>query len=455
MGKKKRGSKRISAGEVPLPEGFRREMEDLLGDEAQSLLSALEEAPETSLRLNRRKLLAELPYSGMERVDWCDHGYYLTERPDFGHNPLLYAGAFYVQEASSMIYEQAVGLLAAAIRREKGAGALIKALDMCAAPGGKTTAILNALEGDYLMVANEYDRKRVKILKENLDKWGADSVIVTNADSETLGRLTEQFDFIAVDAPCSGEGMMRREPIARSQWSEGLVESCSKLQREIIENAVEALKPGGYLIYSTCTFNRRENEENVDYFVNELGLESVELPLKGIEKAKRAIGSDVNALRFMPHLTRGEGLFVAFLKKTGELCAEGSSRGNGKGKTQIGDLIYDTTPEIREMLKILSHKSINARILSAGVPVRELKGGLEKPWTGSVVHGGDYAQAYPQIELSEEDAVKYLRRESIALPEGVPTGYVTVSYKGHPLGLIKNLGNRANNLYPAEWKIIY
>ncbi|MDE6511981.1 MAG: RsmB/NOP family class I SAM-dependent RNA methyltransferase, partial [Muribaculaceae bacterium] len=229
-----------------LPEGFKALLSSEIGPErAKILFSALSKEPETSVRINLRKF-PEIPvYPGMTEVPWCDSGHYLPERPSFTSHPLLHAGAFYVQDASSMVYETIVKHLVGDRH--------VFACDLCAAPGGKTTAILNAIPDGSVMLANEFSSSRANILKENLTKYGYPDLIVTNADTDRLAALKGRFDIVAVDAPCSGEGMMRKDKEARSQWSEGLIRQCASLQRGIIENAVEMLAPGGHLIYSTCT----------------------------------------------------------------------------------------------------------------------------------------------------------------------------------------------------------
>lgn len=458
MAKKRAFKTPLKVGEVNLPEGFKDEMKNLLGEEAESLFKALEEEPVVSIRLNRRKPTEGPIFAKMEPVEWCKSGYYLSERPDFGHNPLLYAGTFYVQESSSMIYEQIMEKLVGEFQKTSGERRPLKVLDLCAAPGGKSTAILNALADEDLLVSNEYDRKRAWILKENIEKWGSGNVVVTNNAASDIGRLQEKFDIIAVDAPCSGEGMMRREPVARSQWSEGLVEQCSNLQREIVDDILPALKEGGFLIYSTCTFNRKENEENINRFIEEYGLEPVSLKLKGVEGVLRGLGTKAGALRFMPHKTKGEGLFVAVLRKTGS--GEGHKTSTNKGRIvedrweeiRSGDSVYEIKSAGKEMVKALESKGKDIRILSAGKPKSELKGKLEIPLSASVLCRGKEME-FPVVELTEEEALRYLRRENLRFSEDTPRGYLAVSYKGQPLGLIKNLGNRANNLYPTEWKI--
>lgn len=420
--------KNKTQGEMPpLPEGFINEMESILGaEETRSLVSALDEKPSVSIRVNRRKV--EDPADFMKRfeafspapVPWCESGFYLESRPDFIHDPLLHAGTYYVQEAASMVYES---IAADYLSSLTSVPSHLNILDLCAAPGGKTTAILNALavselgaDGpspiNYTLVANEFDSRRAGILKENLDKWGDPSVIITNSHTVKFSRLENSFDIVAVDAPCSGEGMMRREPVARSQWSENLVAQCAGLQRDILQDAVVTLKPGGLLIYSTCTFNRRENEENAAWIEEKFGLLLFMTPR-----------------HFYPHRQRCEGLFVSAFIKPGE----GS--------------------ECRRNI-LESLKKAGVRIIGAGTEKTLSKGNMEIPSSRQVLAYDYDRNLFPIVDLDLEQAIAYLRRNSLSLPPEVPEGYVAVYCLGYPLGLVKNLRNRANNLYPAEWRIL-
>ena len=288
--------------------------------------------------------------------------------------------------------------------------------------------MINALPDGSTVIANEVMPQRARILKENLLKWGYPDIMVTNSRSSAFAAMGEIFDIVAVDAPCSGEGMMRKDEDAVNQWSPRLVEQCAALQREILADAVEALKPGGILIYSTCTFNRHEDEENVAWLVENKDLEPIETDFPEEWGIGRASGSPYPALRFMPHLTRGEGLFAAVLRKPGEL------RDMDHGK-------------------ILTAIRRKAKILADGIPTVNMKGKIEIPASEWALSTSFPAERYPSVELDTESALRYLRHESLILDNNTPKGFVVVKYKGHPLGFVKNIGNRANNLYPAEWRI--
>ena len=395
-----------------LPLDFISMLHDLLGEEAEQLIESLNEPPITSVRLNRRKPGAE--FEGAEKVPWCPSGLYLKERPEFIFDPLLHAGAYYVQDASSMIYETVVEILLKKFKESidsddsteedshssslshSGIGCL-KVLDLCAAPGGKTTAMINALPDGSEIIANEYTPKRVASLRENIAKWGYCPVNVTNKDSAFYALQGEVYDIVAVDAPCSGEGMMRKEEMARRQWSHQLVEQCSILQKEILDNAIKCLKPGGFLIYSTCTFNRQENEENVEFLAVNKGLIPVNPDFPDGWGISEGIGTTLPVYRFMPHKTKGEGLFLAVLQKPGVWV-----------------------PSYRKSLPP-NKKEIDS---------------------------------WPEVEVDKTTALSYLRGESIILPSGSPKGLVTITFKGLPLGEAKNIGSRANNHYPKAWRIL-
>lgn len=409
-----------------LSQEFVSRVRTLPGVDADALVAALDTAPSVSVRLNRRKLTdpSRLGYGALEPVKWCANGFYLAERPKFTLNPLLHAGAFYVQDASSMIHETIVGRLAEL--HDLPASPLV--LDLCAAPGGKTTSMINALPDGAFVVANEVMPQRARILRENLLKWGYPDIMVTNSPAPRLAAAGAVFDIVAVDAPCSGEGMMRKDEEARAQWSPGLVRQCAALQREILTSAVEALRPGGFLLYSTCTFNADENERNVEWLAAEMGLEPIDLRLPAEWGIGSQLGSDIPALRFMPHITRGEGLFAAVLRKPGE----------------------PATPARGRALDSLRK---SARVILDGIPETNMKGKIEIPaseWTLSTRFPRD---RFPEADLDLDTALRYLRHEAITLPADTPRGFVTVTYQGLPLGFVKNIGNRANNLYPTEWRI--
>lgn len=477
--------------------------------DADALIAALDTEPCVSIRLNRHKFpvdsngtpIADAGYTGATPVGWCADGRYLTERPNFTLNPLLHAGAFYVQDASSMIHQQLTGRLSELLGDKP-----LSLLDFCAAPGGKTTAMINALPRGSVVTANEYSPSRGKILRENLEKWGYPAVITTGASADEFARLPEIFDIIAVDAPCSGEGMMRKEEEARRQWSPALVDRCAELQRDILRNIVTTLRPGGYLIYSTCTFNLEEDELNAAFIRDELMLEPVDpatLGLEGIQGLSGPLLPDVRGLRFMQHLNSGEGLFVSIFHRPGKASTYfdspsslrpkeifsptadvGSTRHErsakkGKRNSAGSDITIDAPSAgiLRNWIDpqwemafersgnimtaipanaspiLAALRKENIRVTGAGLPIAEFKGRDLIPDSRIVLSEAFNAKAFPTLTLTLEESLRYLRREAIQLPPDTPEGFVTVTYAGLPLGIMKNLGNRANNLFPAPWRI--
>lgn len=414
---------------MKLPDGFKEEMTEIMGEEASILFSALEKSPEISVKLNRRKTVdpGVLGYPNPERVAWCRSGYYLDSRPKFTLNPLLHAGVFYVQEASSMIYES---IMENIIPMAFDTSSRIAVADLCAAPGGKTTSIINALPDGALVVANEFSPQRVGALKENLLKWGYPEIVITNSPVEKFTALGCAFDIVTVDAPCSGEGMMRKEAMASQQWSEKLVDRCADLQRDILRDAIKILKPGGFLIYSTCTFNRKENEEQVKWLVEEMGLAAFNPGIPEDWNVMKGIETPYPCFRFMPHHTRGEGLFVAAFRK----------------ETDCDEAVIPFS-RLKEKLKDC------VKVICDGIPKKGLKGKDMVPTSQWALSSDFPADQFPSADLDLQDALSYLRHEAIRLSPDIGKGFVVVKYNGFPLGLVKNIGSRANNLYPSEWRI--
>lgn len=396
----------------PLPSGF---CERVLADSAipnpQGLLDALASgSPSVAVRRNLTKGFTGL-LEGGDAPAWNAAGEYLTVRPNFTLDPRFHQGLYYVQDPSSM----AIGALIASLGLDRP----VNYLDACAAPGGKTTAAIDALPPGSFVVANEAEPARARVLCENLMKWGYPRVAVTLGPAQKLARLPRGlFDIIAADVPCSGEGMMRKDPAAVAQWSPGLVESCARLQFEIVESLWPLLRPGGLLIYSTCTFARAENEDNVARICAELGAEQLSLPdWPGV------VGG-----HFYPHLVRGEGLYMALLRKPGQSPAP---------------------PEITE--KTLA--KANLLRWSTG-PLSEPKGKTEIPTHAAALRADFDPASWPCVDVDLSTALRFLHRDALALPDGTLRGIVLLTYDGRPLGWVNNLGSRANNLLPKDLRIL-
>ncbi len=456
-------------------------MRETLGaEEAAALVAALDTEPVTAVRLNPRKvregapLQVEEAFAQGKSVAWCRDGLVLCSRPQFTLMPEWHGGLFYVQEPASMVISEVVHRLCGRIGRSD-----IRYLDTCAAPGGKTTAALSALPDEAFVVANEFVPSRANILLENLTKWGAPNAGVTCGDTAAFRKLPVAFDIVAVDAPCSGEGMMRKDEEARRQWSEGLVKQCAALQREIVDNAWTALRPGGYMIYSTCTFNRSEDEEMLRYIADELGGVSVDTGIGSDFGIPGAIVPGLHALRFMPHRTCGEGLFMGVMRKPGEALpdtskANNASKANKKKRKQKGDAkAPDVLPRLlenpesfcfsqsaagvwhavpREQAEFVTALEGAARVMSAGVALGQAKGKDFIP-NPALALSTAASETFLKVDVDLATALNYLRREAVTLPADTPRGYVTVCYRGLPLGFMKHLGNRSNNLYPQHWRI--
>lgn len=437
---------------IELPATFAAGIRSRLGEkEGAALLAALDGEPVTSVRLNPAKRATLMPDA--KRVEWAPEGFILPQRPVFTLDPQWHQGRFYVQETASMF----VGRVAAMAAEELGQEAL-KVLDLCAAPGGKTTAVADVLPQGSLMIANEYVPKRADILQENLMKWGTPNTIVTRGETKTLCQSAEGWmDMVIADVPCSGEGMMRKEEEARRQWTPGLVESCATLQREIVANGATALRQGGMMIYSTCTFNAEENERNVEWICANLGFEVVDISAITPSQA-RSHGAGIH---FYPHLSGSEGLYVCLLRKTGaerrfrlpkvkskEVNLPEWFAGPEQALTERNGVIYALS---REYLPIA--EAVKRQTMSAGTPVATPGKRSWEPTHELAMSRLLRREAFATVEFDREEALKYLSLQTGSLPPTFAKGHLLVMYHNEPLGWIKNLGNRYNNLYPRHLRI--
>ena len=454
-----------------LPSEFERQTREIFGaPRYNDFTHALAEQPPVSIRWNPLKTTLD---RNEERVPvpWCRTGIYLNERPNFTFDPLLHAGCYYVQEAASMFLDLVL---------QQYATKPLLMLDMCAAPGGKSTVARTALPKGSLLFSNEPIRNRAQILSENIQKFGATDVIVTNNYPADYRKAGLMFDIILCDVPCSGEGMFRKDEGAIGEWSPQNVENCQRLQREIVSDAWECLAENGLLIYSTCTFNTRENEENVRWICAEKNAKV--LPVQ-TEKDWNITGSllpsfDKPVYRFIPGLTKGEGLFMAVIQKTegtAELHegkkGEKRLRNNQKRKEKKGGLTSDNLPLLhKEDFTVQSKDDAiyaiptwwiddyekateRLKVIHAGVRVGTTKGKDLIPDQSLALSCTLDRHAFTNVEIGYDDAISYLRKEAITLPADTPRGIVLITYKGQALGFAKNIGNRANNLYPQEWRI--
>lgn len=451
------------------PKEFVAWLIELLGDrEAGELLQALAQQPPVSVRFNQSKPLPLAAHNDiLTPVDWCPWGYYLSERPIFTGDPLFHAGYYYVQEASSMLLYQIKKILPEYP---------LTALDLCAAPGGKSSLLLDILPERSVLVSNEVVGHRANILAENLQKWGNPRSIVASAYPHVWGKLGETFDLILVDAPCSGEGMFRKDVQARSEWTPLSPMECAARQRGILDSVWSALAPGGYLIYSTCTFNRLENEDIVAHICEVLGGEPIDLEItaSSIELSRL---SPYPCYRMMPHRVKGEGLFMAVLRK-GETeqtffqKSDKKTKGVKEHKASIPPEVKDWLSEeardwswdIRQEEEVFAYPSELQTILnqfskykiywlSAGVPVATLRGKSLLPHPALAYSTVFSSRAFLFSEVSYDEALAFFARELITLDGLLPRGIYLLTYRGIPLGFVKHLGNRTNNLYPMHWRV--
>ena len=482
---------------MELPVEFREYAVAALGEEvAQGLFDVIGSGEEiTSVRVNPFKVDESSVEEGFfpaeveGKVKWSELGHYLKERPVFTLDPLFHAGGYYVQEASSMYMELALNAIekdyAARCGEEEGTffARGINALDLCAAPGGKSTHLVSLLGKDSLLVSNEVIKSRSVILADNIAKWGCDNVVVTNNDPSDFGAFEGLFDLIVVDAPCSGEGLFRKEPEAIGEWSSANVQLCAQRQQRILADIWPALAPGGYLIYSTCTYNKYENDGNLAWLEG-LGCNIVTSSSFTTASESGIILTEKGGLQFVPCKIKGEGQFMAVVRKEGDWepssfgsAAQGKKKKGGKdakkGAPQMdkdcrylpdnyvkvlqGDLVKGYRKELYEKIKFVEE---NLRTVLSGIAVANKKGKDYVPHADfalqAVVADMVASECLPDgissVEVGREDALKFLAKEPLVLP-GAPMGYVLLVYRGLGLGFVKNLGNRTNNLLPMARRI--
>ena len=442
-----------------LPEQFCKRMKEILGTEFPEFEQSFSQEVSTSIRTNTSKYSATPLLS---QVDYCSTSYFLPKRPLFTLDPFIHSGVYYVQEPSSMFLEQVINQLGL----EHG----IKALDLCASPGGKSTHLISLLPKDSLLVANDVIRARSQILSENMKKWGDENVIVTNNDPHDFQRLPDFFDLILVDAPCSGEGLFRRDPNAIDEWSQDNAQLCAQRQQRILADVWPTLKEGGILIYSTCTFNPAENEDNIQWLNEFADIENVPLKISANWGITTSETNGFSGYRFYPHKVAGEGLFIAVVQKGGN--GKDSDKRKAKDhqlnaskaeKEFLRELLIPGEFEILKFEQSLltiptnhinhfNHVKSNLRIVHAGVKVGEIK-------QNDLIPNHDFGlskilnrETYPEIDLTIEQALRYLKRDEIS-PISSNKGWNLVTYRNIPLGWVKNLGNRYNSAFPKEWRI--
>jgi 16S rRNA C967 or C1407 C5-methylase (RsmB/RsmF family)/NOL1/NOP2/fmu family ribosome biogenesis protein len=422
----------------------------------------------TSIRINPSKL-SESPKNLSfgkdlgEVVPWTKTGYYLKIRPSFTFDPLFHAGLYYVQEASSMFLEQA-------LKQTVDLSTPLKILDLSAAPGGKSTHIQSMISKESLLVSNDVIRARANILKDNIIKWGCSNVVVTSNDPRDFAKLENYFDVIIVDAPCSGSGLFRREPDAIAEWSLNNVQLCSQRQQRILADVWPALKKDGILVYSTCSYSREEDEDILDWIAGQLSAISCRLSVhddRGVVETTASSG--FTGYRFWPDKIKGEGFFLACVKKRDGADPSSFKIRNKPEQPTKNEMALIEKWVAASSLDYIKYKNTvyswqrslvndftillnNYRVIYSGTIIGEIFRDKLVP---------DHALALsplanPSIEkaiLNYQQAIGYLKRKELQLST-LNKGWQLVIYEGHPLGWINVLPNRINNYYPKELRIL-
>lgn len=450
-----------AASPIPLPEEFLKRMQGQLGNQFKEFLEAMEDTVPVSIRLHPYKTANSYSFKLNDPVPWGQQAFYLSSRPVFTLDPIFHAGGYYVQEPSSMILETVVKMYLKDLMDPC-------ILDLCASPGGKSTSILSQLGGRGLLVSNEIISSRVGGLQHNLIKWGFSNQLISQSDPARFKSMNGLFDLILVDAPCSGEGLFRKDAMSRLEWSDRNAHQCSLRQKRILSDVFDALKPGGIMIYSTCTYNPAENIDQV-LFLQGLGMES--LPGPELEKYHLVKVEKGGAIGFQayPHKVSGEGLFLGILRKTaGKLTPQ--HRGPGPSIEWVnaprGSEYWQPVDPGLSCFKhndtyfifpehaggLLEACSANLRISTAGCAFGQLKNKDFIPahsWALNI----NFPETTDTLELDLTGAIRFLRKDNISNNQN-KNGYLLVRYQGLNLGWVKSVQGRFNNLYPKNYRIL-
>jgi len=449
-----------------LKEDFIQSLEGCEGFLPDEMMAAHQEATPVSVRLNPQKAKGPedvFPAENTgEMVPWCPNAFYLNSRPSFTMDPLFHAGAYYVQEASSMFIHH---LVSTVLQDKTG----LMALDLCAAPGGKTT-LLSSLPHFRLVLANEIIQTRVPVLQENTIKWGAGHVFVSNNDPADFEKMGALFDLVLVDAPCSGSGLFRKDAAAMDEWNPGLVSFCSARQKRILASAMHSVLEGGYLLYSTCSYSKEENEENLDHIMDSGLFESIAVDapvdwnlVESVSTLKKAKG-----YRFYPNKLRGEGFFCAIFQKTGTSYA-GYQHVSGKlDLVKPPSVLEDWIIPSLQMRFFKKENELFA-VDEINLPaLHQFKDSLRLRKSGLRLGSAIRAELIPDhelamssilsenvqvLDLSFEEAIAYLRKDTIDI-EGSGKGWSLARFKDLGLGWVKLVQGRVKNHYPMSWRIL-
>jgi len=445
------------------PLDFSNNMQNILPGEYNLFLKAHAQPSPTSIRINKAK--ASYISESINNVKWCDTGLYLDKRPSFATDPLWHGGSYYVQEASSMFLEQFLKKILPTYNQPI-------VLDLCAAPGGKSTLIASLLPDDGLLVSNEIIRQRSHILAENICKWGSGNVMVTCNDPKSFESLPDFFDVIVIDAPCSGEGMFRKDPSAMEEWSLKNIQQCAERQKKIIHDVWGSLKEDGVIIYSTCTYNKEENEEILKWVSKNYEVEIIKIPIPQEWNICEIIEEDIHGYRFYPQRLQGEGLFMAaFIKKENNgrknVKTNQKSLLNKASKNDI-DLLPNWIENSHNWFKGKIEEKIilfpegfyktaeriyqQLYVVHAGVELAEIIRTQANPLPDLALFKDINIKTFQVEDVDLETAHKFLKREDIAVSD-TATGWILIAYKKINLGWIKKSGNKITNYYPKDWRL--
>ena len=453
----------------PLPPALLASLEHIKGFEKDAFIQAHEPSQQvTSVRMNPFKRFNEdcsiLKIRG--KVPWSSEGYYLQERPSFTADPLFHAGAYYVQEASSMFLEET-------LRQTVDLSMPLKVLDLCAAPGGKSTLIQSLISPESILVSNEVIKTRVPVLAENLTKWGAANVVVTSNDPKDFSRLEGYFDVIVVDAPCSGSGLFRKDPAAIDEWSPGNVAMCSQRQQRILADVMPSLKPGGVLIYATCSYSEEEDETIASWLPDAYPLESRRLNIHPDWHIVETISGNRQAAgyRFFPNLLNGEGFFMAAFQHTGIATPGKDNRRKNKLALPPKQSIEAVKPWLKESSELsffewqdhllaVPYSLLNELpVLQSALYIKKAGVTLGTVIRNELIPGHELAMStllnkqVHVIEADRETALQFLRRAAVDISTS-QQGWAVFTYGHLPLGWVKVLPGRINNYYPKDWRIL-
>jgi len=447
---------------LKLPEPFIERIKNELGGEAQKFLDKLMTDPPISIRRNPLRISTnELPIDTV--IPWESDSFYLTERPSFTYDPSFHAGAYYVQEASSMITGQLIDQI-----QDKQDWELV--IDLCAAPGGKTTHALSKLNKDVFVLANEVTSVRLGALRQNVIKWGHSNAAVINYPVDTIANTGIQADLLLIDAPCSGEGLFRKDHDAVDHWNADNLRKCELRQTDILSHAATLVKMGGYLLYSTCTYNSSENIEQVCELMNSGYFEIEKINHEKSWGLTEIIEGESIGYQCYPHKVRGEGFFIALLKRTDKISENTNSHSfkpksafNALSKEEIillPDFLSTYIDEIQIDKEGNMYYAPNAlQIQQQFMNIRPLfELGAMKGKDFIPAHGismlDEFKEVYPKLELSKEQAIKYLKKDTFTIDNYEQKGWHYATYLGNNIGLVKVLENRINNYLPVNLRIL-